>query len=328
MKWLRSDSYSIPTVLAVGLHASIVVAGLVVIDFGDTEPPKPKKPPIVNATVVDVSQTIIGQRESEQREAQKQAAVAEEKRKDAEQNRKKEAERKALEDKQRQLAQAKEAKEKEDAQRKREDEQKRQAQEAEQKRVAQEAEAKRVAQEAEKKRLAEKEADDKKRKELERKAEADRLAEEKLKKQAEADRLAEQERKRQEEASRLAEQKKAEAAAAKAAAEEAKERAVAEAQMVQSISSLINNRVTAAWIRPPSARNNMVTQLRIHFLPTGEVMNAQVTKSSGDALFDQRAVDAVYKVRRIEELAKVDSYVFERNFRQVDLIFNPQDLRN
>ena len=67
MKWLRSDSYSIPTVLAVGLHASIVVAGLVVIDFGDTEPPKPKKPPIVNATVVDVSQTIIGQRESEQR---------------------------------------------------------------------------------------------------------------------------------------------------------------------------------------------------------------------------------------------------------------------
>jgi len=39
-------------------------------------------------------------------------------------------------------------------------------------------------------------------------------------------------------------------------------------------------------------------------------------------LFDQRAVDAVYKVRRIEELATVDSYIFERNFRQIDLIFN------
>jgi colicin import membrane protein len=57
-------------------------------------------------------------------------------------------------------------------------------------------------------------------------------------------------------------------------------------------------------------------------------MNTQVTKSSGNNLFDQKAVDAVYKVKRIEEIAELDSYVFERNFRQVDLVFNPQDLRH
>jgi colicin import membrane protein len=313
MKWLRTDNYSIPTVLAIGLHASIIIAGFVVVDFSDNELLQPKRPPIVNATVVDISQTIIGKQEAEERAAQQQAALAEKKRRNEEQSRKKEAERKALEDKQRQLAQAKQAKEQEEAQR-RENEQKKQAQEVEKKRIAQEAEKKRLAQEAEKKRLVEKEAENKKREELARKAEADRLAEE--------------ERKRQEEAARLAEQKKVEEAAARAAAEEAKQRAADEAQMVQSISSLINNRVTAAWIRPPSARNNMVAQLRIYFLPNGEVMNAQITKSSGDALFDQRAVDAVYKVRKIEELSKVDSYVFERNFRQIDLIFNPQDLRN
>jgi colicin import membrane protein len=313
MKWLRSDNYSIPTLLAVALHASIVVAGLVAIDFSDNEAPKPKRPPIVNATVVDISQTIIGKRESDERAAKQQAAaLAEQRKKEAEQNRKKETERKALEEKQRQLAQAKQAKENAEAQ-KQENERKQKA--ADQKRIAQEAESKRLAQEqADKKRLAEKEANEKQRKELARKAEADRLAEE--------------EKKRQEEATRLAEKKKAEDAAAKAAAEEAKQRAAEEAQMVQSISGLINDRVTAAWIRPPSARNNMKAQLRIYFLPNGEVMNAQITKSSGDALFDQRAVDAVYKVRKIEELSKVDSYVFERNFRQVDLIFNPQDLRN
>ena len=313
MKWLRSDNYSIPTVLAIGLHVSIVVAGLVAIDFSDNELPKPKRPPIVNATVVDISQTIIGKRESEKRAANQQAAaLAEKKKKEAEQNRIKESERKALEERQKQVAQANQAKEKAEAQ-KQENERKQKA--ADQKLVAQEAESKRLAQEkVEKKRLAEKEANEKQKQELARKAEADRLAEE--------------ERKRQEEAARLAEQKKAEDAAAKAAAEEAKQRAADEAQMVQSISGLINDRVTAAWIRPPSARNNMKTQLRIYFLPNGEVMNAQVTKSSGDALFDQRAVDAVYKVRKIEELSKVDSYVFERNFRQVDLIFNPQDLRN
>lgn len=313
MKWLRSDSYSIPTVLAIGLHVAIVVAGFVAIDFSDNEIPKPKRPPIVNATVVDISQTIIGKRESDEKAAKQQAAaLAEKKKKEAEQARKKETQRKALEEKQKQLAQAKQAKEKAEAE-KQEAERKKKT--AEQKRIAQEAESKRLAQEqADKKRLAEKEASEKKKQELARKAEADRLAEE--------------ERKRQEEAAKLAEKKKAEEAAAKAAAEEAMQRAADEAQMVQSISGLINDRVTAAWIRPPSARNNMKAQLRIYFLPNGEVMNAQITKSSGDALFDQRAVDAVYKVRKIEELSKVDSYVFERNFRQVDLIFNPQDLRN
>ncbi|MGO2356533.1 MAG: cell envelope integrity protein TolA [Marinomonas foliarum] len=307
MKWLRVDSYSIPIILAVGLHLSIVIAGLLTIGFSDEEQKKPKRPPIVNATVIDISQTIIGKREAEERAANQQAAaLAEQKKKQAEQNRKKEAQRKALEEKEKQLARAKQqAQEKAEAQKK-EAEQKR---EAERQRVAKETESKRLAQEAEKKRLAEQQAKDKQRKE-------------------EAERQAEEERKRQEEATRLAEEKKkAEEAAALAAAEEAKRQA-AEAQMVQSISGLINDRVTANWNRPPSARNGMKTYLRIYFLPNGEVRNVDVTRSSGDALFDQKAVDAVYKVRKIDELSEIDSYVFERNFRQVDLIFNPQDLRN
>ncbi|WP_392383984.1 TonB family protein [Marinomonas primoryensis] len=286
---------------------------MVVIDFSDNAPQQPKRPHIVNATVIDISQTIIGKRESEEKAAkQQQAALSEKKRKEAEQNQKKEAERKALEDKQKKIAQAKQIKEKAAEALQKSNETKR---DAEQKSIAQETEKKRLEEVADKKRLA-KEAEVKEQlsKELIRKAEAERIATE--------------ERKRQEEAARLAEQKKAEEEAAQAAAEEAKKRAAEEAQMVQSISGLINDRITAAWTRPPSARNGMKTYLRIYFLPNGEVMNVDVTESSGDALFDQKAVNAVYRVRKIEELSKVDSYVFERNFRQVDLIFNPQDLRN
>jgi len=313
MKWLSSDSYSVPTLLALGLHGVIIIAGLIAVDFSDDKTQEPKRPIIVNATVIDISETIIGKRESKERAAiQQQAALAEKKKRDAEQSRKKEAQQKALEDKKRKLAQAKKAEEEAAAEVLKREQAKKQ--EAEQKRLTQEAEKKRLAQEAEKKRQAQKAADEQRLKEQARKAEAQRLAEEEIK--------------RQEEATRLAEQKKAAEAAAKAVAEAAEQRAAEEAQMVQSISGLINSRVTQAWIRPPSARNNMKAKLRIYFLPNGEVMNVQVTDSSGDALFDQRTVDAVYKVRRIEELADVDSYTFERNFRQVDLIFNPQDLRN
>ncbi|KZN13161.1 cell envelope integrity protein TolA [Marinomonas sp. TW1] len=320
MKWLRSDSYSLPVALAIGLHAGIVLTAVFAVDFSDNEKPEPKRPVIVNAKVVDVSQTIIGQREAEKKAAQKQAAaINEKKKKAAEQARKKEIAKKALEEKRKKAAQAKRIKEQAEAKKKQQAEKKA----AEQKRIAQETEQKRQAQQAEKKRLAE----EKQQQALKRQQ---KQREEALIRQAEADRLAEEEHKRQEEAARLAEEKRAkEEAAQKAAAEkEAQRLAAEEAQMVQSISSLINARVAAAWSRPPSARNGMKTELRIDFLPNGEVMNAQVTKGSGDALFDQRALDAVNKVRRIEELAEVDSYIFERNFRKVDLIFNPQDLRN
>jgi Cell division and transport-associated protein TolA (TC 2.C.1.2.1) len=94
------------------------------------------------------------------------------------------------------------------------------------------------------------------------------------------------------------------------------------------LSGLINERITASWIRPPSARNNMNVKLRIFFVPTGEVRDVQIMDRSGNDAFDRSAIAAVKKVERIEELSELDSYIFERNFRQVDLIFNPQDLRN
>ncbi|MBJ7538191.1 cell envelope integrity protein TolA [Marinomonas transparens] len=320
MKGFRKDGYGLPVLLAIGLHAAIIVAGLISVDFSSKDAPIPKRPPIVNASIVDVSQTIIGKREAEKKAAQKRkAALTEKKKKAEEQKRKKNAQRKALEEKKKKLAQAK-------AKEKAEKEKKLKQQAREKKQREEKAKALKLKEEKEKKRLAEiksKELAKKKAQELEeqRKKEAAKV---------EAARIAEEERKRQEETAREAEkQRLAEEAASKAAAEElAKQQAFEEAQMVQSISGLINNRVTAAWIRPPNARNGMITHLRIYFLPNGEVRDVEVTKSSGDGLFDQRAADAVKKVRQIEELADVDSYIFERNFRQVDLIFNPQDLRN
>ncbi len=315
MNWFKDDSYGIPVLLAIGIHAGIILTGIIAVDFSDNETQKTKNPVIVNATIIDISDTVIGKRESQEKEAKRQDVAAQKKREEeAAQKAKRNTERKALEEKQKKQAQAKAKAEeaaKKEAQRKKAADEVAAKKENERKQTA---EKKRLAQDAEKKRLEKQAADEKK------------IKEQELVRKVEADRLASEERKRQEDAKKIAEQKRqAEAVAAQAAE---KERAAEEAQMVQSISSLINSRVTSAWNRPPSARNGMKTKLRINFLPNGEVLKAEVTESSGDLLFDRRTVDAVYKVGRIEELADVDSYVFERNFRQVDLIFNPQDLRN
>jgi len=288
MKLLNHNSYALPIALAVALHLLIVLSAIFAWDFTETEELKPKRAPIVQATVVDIKQTVIGKRIEENKKAQvkKAQAVAAKKEKDRA-KKKRDNERAALEDKKKQLALTK--KKQEAAKRK-----------------------------------AEEERDNLKKIDAEKKAEEER-------KRKEAARLANEEKKRQEELKRKRaeeDKKRAEQQMLQALAEEeSRERDIAEQQMVQSLSSLINDRVARAWIRPPSARNNMKTFLKIFFLPTGEVSQVNIVEGSGDALFDQRAVDAVKRVERIEELAELESYVFERNFRQVDLIFNPQDLR-
>ena len=317
MSFFKKDGYGVPIVLAVGLHLAILLIGVLTINFNDDSLPTPKRPPIVHATVVDISKTIIGKREAEKKkEAEQQAELAKQKELAAKKKAQELAERKAFEAQKKQLAQAKKAQEmavrkaeaaakaKEEAaaaQKKKEQEIARQKQLADQRAKEKAAEEKKRLEEAKKKAQAEEEA--KRQQEIERQKQE-------IARKAEQERLAQ-------EAARQAEAKS-----------EAEKKAAQEAQLVQSISGLINNRIAQAWIRPPNARNNMKTKLQISFLPTGEVQNVQVVESSGDALFDQRAVNAARNMGVIRELSKVDPYVFERNFRNVVIIFNPQDLRN
>ncbi|MBB6522893.1 cell envelope integrity protein TolA [Pseudoteredinibacter isoporae] len=101
-----------------------------------------------------------------------------------------------------------------------------------------------------------------------------------------------------------------------------------EDQMVaQSFIGLIAQRVENNWSRPASARKGMQVELRIQLVPTGRVINVTVVKSSGNAAFDRSAEQAVKKAEQFPELKKLPPAVFERNFRQLRLVFNPKDLR-
>lgn len=87
---------------------------------------------------------------------------------------------------------------------------------------------------------------------------------------------------------------------------------------------LINQRVVTKWNRPLSARNGMVTTLRITVLPGGEVSNVVTLRSSGDPAFDASAEEAV---RRASPLPVPDDVaVFNQYFRVLTFKFNPEDL--
>lgn len=135
-----------------------------------------------------------------------------------------------------------------------------------------------------------------------------------------------QEQQRQEQA-RQEQQRQAEAAAA-AAASQARELAETEAEMVMAYTAAIHDAVQQRWSRPPSARNNMTTVLRIRLIPTGEVVDVEIVRSSGDAAFDRAAETAVRAVGRFHELQGMPPRMFERNFRSLLLTFRPEDLLN
>ena len=129
--------------------------------------------------------------------------------------------------------------------------------------------------------------------------------------------LVEAESRRQEEADLRRQQ---EASAAQAAR--------TEFELVQSATAIIQMAVQQVWNRPPSARNGMRAILQISMLPTGELLDARITESSGDTAFDRSAENAVYSAAPFTELQSLPINVFNTNFRTLSLIFQPEDLLN
>ena len=128
---------------------------------------------------------------------------------------------------------------------------------------------------------------------------------------------------RQQESRNRERQRQIEAANAAAA-----ELASSEFEMVQSGMAIIQQAVQSVWSRPPSARNGMRAILQIRMLPTGELIDAVITESSGDPAFDRSAENAVYSAAPFRELQALPSNVFNENFRSLSLIFQPEDLLN
>ena len=98
-------------------------------------------------------------------------------------------------------------------------------------------------------------------------------------------------------------------------------------QVIQSYQQYIYQRTRQYWSRPPSARNGMKVLLAVNLVPTGEVNSVQILEGSGNDSFDRSAVQAVQKASPYKQLREMQATDFEKNFRNFNLLFNPQDLR-
>lgn len=330
----RSPSESLfwPVVWAVGLH--VLMFGMLFVSFAFA-PELPPAKPIVQATLYQLksqsqattqtNQKIAGeakktaapQYETEQLEQKKAEA---EKQAQAKAEAQKQAQAKAAEQKKAEEAQKADAAKKAEADAA--------AKAAEQKKLADVAKAK-AALEADKKKAAEAEA---KKKAAE---DAKKKAAEEAKKKAAADaakkKAAEDAKKKAAQAAerKAVEDKKAAALAELLSEDTERQQALAETQGDQvagSLDDLIVKLVSEQWRRPPSARNGMSVEVLIEMLPDGTIVNASVSRSSGDSPFDSSAVQAVRNVGRIAEMQQLDRATFDRLYRQRRAVFKPEDL--
>tara|TARA_B100001063_G_C16666840_1_gene504079 strand:+ start:120 stop:968 length:849 start_codon:yes stop_codon:yes gene_type:complete len=202
-------------------------------------------------------------------------------------------------------------------------EERRQQQEAEQQRQREQEAAEQQQRERERDQAAQSEREELERQRAEReRRESEEVARQQANEEERRRReLAEQqERQRQQELLRQRQQEVSEAAAAEAAR--------TEYELVQSATALIQQVVQENWSRPPSARNGMRAVLQIRMLPTGELVDANITQSSGDPAFDRSAETAVIRAAPFSELQDLPINVFNANFRSLSLIFEPEDLLN
>tara|TARA_R110001599_G_scaffold60340_1_gene167704 strand:- start:831 stop:1856 length:1026 start_codon:yes stop_codon:yes gene_type:complete len=328
-----SGSLAAPVLKALAVHLG--VAMMLFVSFSSAPEFEPAKP-IVQATLVQLNSKSPATTQTNQSiagEAQKTAAPQHEAEElKQEQQKQEEAAAQAREERAAEAAAAAEAaKEQKQAQEQAQAKEQKEAEaekaaaaaearkaDAAKKLAAEEAAKKKAADEAAKKQAAAEAAKKKAADEAKKKAAADAA------KKAEADKAAQQRRD--------AEEAKARALAELLADETQYQQAQADQigdEVAASFDDLIRRYVSEQWRRPPTARNGMVVEVVVSMLPTGQITDAVVARSSGDAGFDQSAVQAVRNVGRIPEmqqLSRDNPATFDRMYRKRTLRFKPEDL--
>ena len=286
-------------VYAVLVHVTLLLILVMSLKWNTKPAPLQGSGEIVKAVVIDEAKLQEEKRRKLQEEQRKRDAE-EAKRRAAEQQHQAELQKqRAAEQRQREAQQAAEKQKQLLA------EQKRQA------KIKADKEAKERQRIAEQKRQAELEA----KRKAAAEAEAKRQAEE-AKRKAEEKRKADEARRQRENLEMMKQQMEQEEADRIAQAKAEQQRRELATKMNQYALQL-QNIVTRNWIRPPTARTGLICTVHVRMIPGGTVVDAHVTKTSGDAAFDHSAETAVLKSSPLPTPP-------DPSLREFDFKFNPE----
>jgi len=125
-------------------------------------------------------------------------------------------------------------------------------------------------------------------------------------------------KKKQKQAEQLLQQQMAQEQAEK----EAAATAARAAELMDKYRTVIRQKVSRNWIKPAAVGQGKECIVRVRLVAGGEVINAEIIKSSGDAAFDRSVESAVYKAAPLPVPSEADMFEY---FRDIEFLFRPED---
>ena len=94
-----------------------------------------------------------------------------------------------------------------------------------------------------------------------------------------------------------------------------------ELKIISEKSLLIQKRISNIWIQPNTFGEDISTRILLTMAPSGELMDYKLTESSGSKIFDESALLVLSKIDFFPEISNLERNLFEKNFRNFNLVF-------
>ena len=94
-----------------------------------------------------------------------------------------------------------------------------------------------------------------------------------------------------------------------------------EREDILRVSGIIQKRISSIWIKPNSLSESLIAKVLINLAPSGEILNFSLIEPSSNTTFNESILIAMNKMSFFEEVLSLERKLFERNFRNFNLVF-------
>ena len=94
-----------------------------------------------------------------------------------------------------------------------------------------------------------------------------------------------------------------------------------EREDILRVSAIIQQRISSIWIKPNSLSESLIAKVLINLAPSGEILNFSLIEPSSNTSFNESILTAMNKVTFFEEVLSLERKLFEKNFRNFNLVF-------
>ena len=94
-----------------------------------------------------------------------------------------------------------------------------------------------------------------------------------------------------------------------------------EREDILRVSAIIQERISSIWIKPNSLSESLIAKVLISLAPSGEILNFSLIEPSSNTSFNDSILTAMNKMTFFEEVLSLERKLFEKNFRNFNLVF-------